>query len=299
MTWFIALLLAVVSLTPAWKPLQKHQAGLLSRKLPAINRTMAGHVPAPMPRPAQTAPPNLQASASYAVDLESAAVLFNRHADKPLPIASITKLVTAMVILESHDLNEDVTIPPLPPYRAEDAKLGLVPGQRFKLQDLLQAALIPSANDAADALAIYDSGSLDAFANKMNNLTAKWGIGTAHFTTASGLVETNNYASAEALARLAKIALHHPDFKRWAATPSTRITTLDGQAFDLFSTNRLLQDQRFTGIKTGYTPAAGQSLLTLVTIKGRPVITVVLNSPDRFGETTALADWIEANYEWY
>lgn len=243
-------------------------------------------------------PLNLSASSVYAVDLDSAKVLYEQAANTTRPIASLTKLVTAMVILHTHDLDEIVTIPPLPTYQPDDAKLGITAGQQFKLVDLLSATLIPSANDAADALAIYDSGSLALFTAKMNNLAKQWGIVDAHFTSANGLHEQDNYASASALAKFAKIALHNPYFAKTVSSSSSTISDQAGNTYALITTNRLLANNRFTGLKTGFTAAAGQSLIALTTSNGHQIITVVLNSPDRFAETTALANWIDQSYRW-
>ncbi|MBW3538025.1 serine hydrolase [Candidatus Parcubacteria bacterium] len=240
----------------------------------------------------------LGARAAYAVDLDTATPLYQQNSAQPLPIASIAKIVTAMVIIKSHDLEEVVTVPTLPAYRPEDAKLGLTAGQRFKVKDLLAATLIPSASDAADALASADAGSNAAFAAKMNRLSERWGIKGTRFTNPSGLGAEENLASAEALARLAKIALANQTFAQLAAAPTATITDQAGQTYPLTSTNRLLGDPRITGLKTGYTPAAGQSFLALSTVNGHRVLTVVLNSPDRFAETAALINWIERNYHW-
>ncbi|HSH31766.1 MAG TPA: serine hydrolase [Candidatus Saccharimonadales bacterium] len=253
----------------------------------------------PLAEPIRTGPEELKlaARAAYAVDLNTAAPLYQQNSRQALPIASITKIVTAMVIIKSHDLEEVVTVPALPSYRPEDAQLGLTPGQRFKLRDLLAASLIPSANDAADTLAIFDAGSGSAFAAKMNRLVGEWGITEMSFTNPSGLPD-GNVASAENLAKISKIALANPSFSTLVATNAVTISDLGGKSYPLVSTNQLLADARIIGLKTGYTPTAGQSFVSLATIKGHRVITVVLNSPDRFGETTQLINWIERSYSW-
>ncbi len=254
----------------------------------------------PVQMPVKTTGEMLQlgASSSLAVDVDTNTVLFTKNASERRPIASITKLVTAMVVLRDHQLSEVVTVPALPTYQSEDATMGLVAGQQFKLGDLLKAAMISSANDAADALAIADSGSKEAFGAKMNGLVSDWGISDAHFTNPTGLVDQDNYASADALAKIGKIALANTELRTLVATRSSQITSLNGQTFNLASTNQLLSDARFSGLKTGYTAAAGQSLVGLVDVHGHKVITVVLNSPDRFGETQALVNYLERTYTW-
>lgn len=241
---------------------------------------------------------SLGATNVYAIDLVTARALYSKNPRGKRPIASITKIVTAMVILQSHQFNETVTVGDLPAYKPEDEKIGLSSGQQFKLEALMKAMLIQSANDAADALAIYDSGSIKAFSDKMNLFTRLWGIEGTHFVSSNGLIDTDNYATADGLVKLGKLAITNSKIAAEVASSSVVITSLQGQAYSLTSTNHLLQDGRFIGIKTGYTEAAGQSLLGLAKIGDHTVITAVLNSPDRFGETTTLINWIQENYQW-
>jgi D-alanyl-D-alanine carboxypeptidase (penicillin-binding protein 5/6) len=133
--------------------------------------------PVAMVAPIKTgdSPLDVGAAAVYAIDRSSGQVLYQRGASTPRAIASITKLATAMTIVHGHDLNEVITVPELPAYKPEDELIGLVPGERYRLRDLLAALLVQSGNDAADTLAISDSGSLPAFSAKMNRLMAEWG----------------------------------------------------------------------------------------------------------------------------
>lgn len=241
---------------------------------------------------------SLRAKSALAIDFATAQVLHESASQAKLPIASITKMVTAMTVLESHKTDEIVTVPELPAFYPEEAQIGLRKGQRFLLGELLKAALIPSANDAAEALALWDSGTRAAFTAKMNRLAHQWGIRESNFASVSGLQDQDNFATAADLAKFAKIALANPEIRTWVATPASVISDREGKPYNLISTNQLLQDGRISGIKTGYTPAAGQSLIGLAEIRGRQVITVVLGSPDRFGETRKLLDWLERNWEW-
>lgn len=250
--------------------------------------------------PVKTGSESYQSPAKSAllIDFDSARIMYAHNPDAKLPIASISKLATAVVILQKHGLAETVTIGSLPSYHPEAVKLNLRPGQQFSVEALLKAALIPSANDAADALAIYDSGSVGEFTKAMNELAAQWGIGDVNFTTANGLNEVNNYASARSLAKLAKVALGNKTLATIVSQASAQISDSAGQSYTLISTNRLLGNGQVVGLKTGYTPEAGQSFLGLADIKGQRVISVVLNSPDRFGETQSLYTWAELNWEW-
>lgn len=239
----------------------------------------------------------LGAKSVYAIDIDTAQVLYSVNSQAKLPIASITKLAAALVVLRNHTLEETVTVKNMPSYPEGAQLLGLSAGQKFKLSELLKAAVIESDNDAIDALALHTSPTLPAFAAQMNRLMQKWGITDVYFDNASGLGD-KSLASAEALAKLGRLAILNPDIAKLAATATATVTDTSGASYQIDSSNDLLPDSRFSGIKTGYTELAGQSFVGLATINGHRVITVVLNSPDRFGETKALADWIQNNYTW-
>ncbi len=242
---------------------------------------------------------SLQAASSYAVDAETFMPLHSTGSDKQLPIASITKITSALVVLKHYLPDQIVTIPTLPLYQPNDSLLKVTPGEQFRFDQLLAAALIPSANDASDSLAIASTGTTTAFSQAMNRLMEEWGIGSVHYTNPSGLSDDNNYATAQSLAKIAKLATASPLFNQLTSTKQTTIANIAGKTYNLSSTNELLgSDPRISGLKTGFTAAAGQCFVGLATIKGHKVITVVLNSPDRFGETKQMLDWIERNWSW-
>ena len=276
-------------------------AGLAARKATqTLERpTVASYQAEPLPVPTTTQTLPLSAVSAYAVDLDTGQVLYSQNDGQRRPIASITKLVTALVIVRSHAPDEIVTVPTLPAYDPADSRLGLASGQRLTVEALLEAMLIPSADDAADTLAITDSGSDAAFSAKMNQLVADWGIADSHFSSPSGLIDANSYTTAQSLAKLAMLALANPLVARITATPTTTIKTTSGTVFVMTSTNDLLRQGVITGIKTGYTPAAGQSLVGLATIDGHPVVTVILGSQDRFGDTVELINYLKETYQWH
>lgn len=241
---------------------------------------------------------NLTASNAVAIDAATGQILYAKNPDQPHAIASITKIFTVLVILRDHSLDEIVSVPQLPAYTNGAVALGLKSGQQFKLEQLLRAALIPSANDAADTLAIWDAGSVPAFTAKMNQLMAVWGIPDLHFNSANGLEDNNNFASAMALTRAARLLLTNTQVKAITAMPSTAISDLSGQKYQLTTTNELLKEPGFSGIKTGYTLVAGQCLLARASVQGHDVITVVLGSQDRFGETRQIINAIDQAYKW-
>lgn len=244
-------------------------------------------------------PLSLAAASAYAVDADTFTPLFSLNSDKQLPIASLTKIGTALIALKNNSSDQIITIPNLPTYSSQDALAHLLPGEQFRFNQLLAAALIPSANDAADSLAITTAGNIEGFTSSMNQMLAEWEIENTHYSNASGLVDKDNYASSRSLAKLAKLGLSNALFAQLTSTPHTSITDLTGRTFELKTTNELLgSDPRISGIKTGFTAAAGQCFVGLATIKGHKVITVILGSPNRFGETKQLLDWIERNWSW-
>jgi D-alanyl-D-alanine carboxypeptidase (penicillin-binding protein 5/6) len=243
-------------------------------------------------------PLKLRAKASYAIERRSGQVLHSNNAARPLPVASITKLATVVTILHDHKLGEMVTIPVLPTYQPEDELIGLKAGEHYTVRDLLAATLIGSANDAADALAINDSGTITAFSDKMNQRMVDWHIANAHFSNPTGLTDAGNAASAQAIAQLGLLVLHNQTVREFINDKNGTITSKEGRTIPLTTTNQLLQTGKFNGIKTGYTLAAGQCFVGLSTIQNREVVTVVLGSPDRFGETQTLTNWINQTYTW-
>jgi D-alanyl-D-alanine carboxypeptidase (penicillin-binding protein 5/6) len=269
-----------------------HQSALAT----GLPNDSAVAVPQVMGQPAE---PQLTAASWYAIDVATGTTLASHDATTERPIASVTKLATALVIVHDHPLNEQLTVPPLPTYAADDEILHLQAGERFSTNDLLAALLINSADDSADALALADSGTEAAFVAKMNQLVARWGIARAHFSNPSGLVDTGNGASAQAVAELAQLVLQNPTLRRLVDTPAATITDSAGRSIALTTTDELLPSGQFQGIKTGYTEAAGECFVGLTTIAGHQVITVVLGSGNRFGDTTTLANWIRQNYQWH
>jgi len=269
-----------------------------SQELPA-SQVAKPETSAPVPIKQADTDPYLQAASVYVVDTTTGTVLYQKNADQARPIASLTKIITILTILKEHKPSEQVTVPQLEPYKSGDALAGLTTGDQLLLKDLVAAALIPSDNDAADALAIYDSRTKDKFYGKMNTIAQEWGMTTARFASASGLQDAGNYASARDVATMARLGLHNKLFKDLTATKTMKITSKQGKVYTLETTNDLLDGVKVFGIKTGYTPASGECLVTRSLINGHEIITVVLSSPDRFGETTRLLDWVTQSYSWH
>ncbi len=266
----------------------------------AKNAFVSSYQTTPIPVQLTTAPTDLinPNTTAYAVDAATMTPLYAQNQTTPRAIASITKLTAMIVVLGDHKLSDQVTVGKLPTYDPADETLGLTQGQVFSVDALVKAALIPSDNDAADALAIYDAGSRSAFIAKMNAKLAQWGINGAHFSSVEGLTDAGNYANAIALAKIGKLALTNPTIASLVRTPYATISDSAGQTYRLKSSDNLLASGQFYGIKTGYTDAAGQCFVGLAHVNGHDVITVVLHSNDRFGDTSRLLNWIQGAWQW-
>lgn len=230
------------------------------------------------------------------LDVGSNAQLWQWNADTSLPMASVTKLMTVLVALETLSPEDVVTIPAEalaiePGY----VRIGLQAGQRVRVLTLLYGALLPSGNDAALALAIAAAGNEQAFVTKMNDRAQDWGLTQTHFMNPHGIDAPDHYASARDLAQLAIRALEDPLIAEIVATP-----VKDIENFHLVNTNQLLTTYAGAyGVKTGTTDNAGQ---VLIGAARRPnqgdVLTVVMNSSDRFAETAGLMDFYFTHWAW-
>ena len=242
---------------------------------------------------------NLGAHSALIYNVGSGQVLFHKNDNQQVPMASLTKLMTAMVIMQRHKPDDVVTIPDgLPPLGPADEALGLSPGEKFTVASMLQALLVQSANDAANALAVWDSGSIEGFTSQMNAYAKQWGLRDSNFVDANGLDTPNHYSSAQDLQKLSSILLSSKDFRTLVNTQKATITDMAGKSYVLTTTNQDLSLPYVYGIKTGFTDNAGQSLILLGRKDGHELITVVLNSPDRFQESKNMLDWAFNNYTW-
>lgn len=242
---------------------------------------------------------NAQAKSALIYDVDSAQILYEKNAEQALPMASLTKLMTAMVIMQEHSRDEIVTIPDnLPALQAADQKIGVTAGEQFRLSELIKALLIYSGNDVANSLAIWDSGSIEAFAQKMNDYASEWGLDQSHFVNPTGLDATAHQSSSKDLLALTSIMLHNKVFRDIINTQKTIITNTNGKPYSLTTTNEDLRVPYIYGVKTGLTDAAGQSLILLAQKNGHEIITVVLNSPNRFQESKNMVDYTFNNYIW-
>lgn len=243
--------------------------------------------------------PVIEARSVYAIDLATGTPLFVRDIFTRRPIASVAKLVTAMVILDSHDISEVLTVSK-GAVSQEGSRMWLQEGETITVEATLKGLLVNSGNDAAYALAQFDSGSSAAFIEKMNAKALSLGLRDTHFSNVMGFDERDNYSTAFDTMLFSRAALAYPTILQTVSIQKGEVTSVNGKIRHILeSTNELLLSPYFKirGLKTGRTPRAGQTFVALAELNGgHEVLTIVLDSPNRFKETTILLDWIVRNF---
>jgi D-alanyl-D-alanine carboxypeptidase (penicillin-binding protein 5/6) len=245
--------------------------------LAAVTAALACAAPALAAAPPAT-PPVLQAKAAIVVQPDTRAVVYAKNADARRPIASTTKLMTALLVLERLDLSDVVTTVAYHPSPSESVA-GLAAGERLTVADLLRALLLPSANDAAQTLAVDVAGSRRAFVAMMNRRARELGLRNTHYDNPIGLDGPGNYSSAADLVKLALVLRRFPFFVQ--TTNTQRLTLHSGaRRRVLVNRNTLLgQAPWVNGVKTGHTNTAGYVLVGSATRDGVTVLSAVLDDP--------------------
>ena len=234
----------------------------------------------------------LSAQSAILIEADSGRVLYEQNADEKRLIASTTKLMTALVALESgHDVQEVVTIEP-EDTRTEGSSLYLKEGEQLTLETLLYGLLLHSGNDAALAIARYCRGSVEAFVEDMNEMTKQLHMTNSHFENPNGLNGETHYSTARDMAKLAQACLQQETL---AEIVATRSISMEGRSFQ--NHNKLLwQYEGCIGMKTGYTELAGRTLVSAAQRDGMTLIAVTLNAPDDWNDHKTLFDYGFSNY---
>lgn len=233
------------------------------------------------------------ASKAILVAVGADAPLYSKNAAKQHPPASLTKVLTAVIAIESGRLDEKVTVSATAPLAGGSA-LYLKAGEVYTLSDLLYAALLVSANDAAAAIAEHLGGSIEGFSDIMNTRAAQLGMKNSHFNNPHGMPETGQFSTAEDLSILGRHAAKLPLFLSMAKTPRH---TLEGGK-TVVNQNKILGTNGVLAGKTGYTDEAGQCLLTIAERDGLTLVSVVLGSQgtNMWSDTTTLLQYGFNNY---
>ena len=222
--------------------------------------------------------PPLAAQSAALVDSYSGEFLYTKNPDAKQYPASSTKILTALIVIEAGNLDQLVTVAP-EDTKVEPSSLDLKPGQQFTRRQLLFGMLLKSANDVAMCLARDNAGSVPGFAEKMDQRAAELGATNSHFVNPHGLHDPNHYTTAHDLVLIARAAMQQPLFRQIVSTIYYTWRTPNGEVDELRNHNRLLRHfAGCNGLKTGYTRAAQQVLVSSALRGGHEVISVVLHT---------------------
>ena len=234
----------------------------------------------------------VSAEKAIVTDAATGRVIYELNADSRSLIASTTKIMTALVICEQCNVLDRMRIPK-EAVGIEGSSMYLQEGEILTIQDLLYGLMLRSGNDAAVALAIYCGGTVEGFAELMNDKARALGLTGTHFTNPHGLDAPEHYSTARDLAVLAAYAMGNPVFNKTVSTKSVTV----GQRV-LKNHNKLLwQVEGADGVKTGYTRAAGRILVSSATRNERRIITVTINDPNDWADHSALVNDAFSRYE--
>lgn len=234
--------------------------------------------------------PAISAKGAIVIDRNSQVILYQKNANLILPPASTTKIMTALVALDYYKPDDILSVKTA---TVEGSVLGISQNEKFRFEDLLYAMLLPSANDAALAIAENYPGGEKEFVKKMNEKAKEFHLLSTAFADPIGLEDNKDYTSSLDLARLSSIALENSEFSKVVATKNITIRSFDGKDYFLYSLNKLLDLPGINGIKTGTTEGAGQVLVTSKKIaNGQDLIIVVMQSQDRFADTEILLNYL-------
>ena len=245
-----------------------------------------GHGDLPSP------PTGISARGAVLLEASSGAVVYGHNQNTRLPMASTTKIMTALVALESLPLQTEVIIPS-EAVGIEGSSIYLCEGEMLTLEQLLYALLLASANDAAVAIALAVSGSVEAFAQRMNEKAEVLGLTETHFVNPHGLDHPDHFTTALELAIITRAALDNADFKRICSTQKKTIPLHGEEGVRLLvNHNKLLSSyEGCVGVKTGFTKKTGRCLVSAAERDGVALIAVTLGDPDDWRDHKALLDY--------
>ena len=243
-----------------------------------------------------SATPDVSAQSAILIEKNSGRILYSKSADLRLPIASTTKIMTALCALEYCDINMTVTISDTAS-GVEGSSMYLETGEKMTIKELLYGLMLSSGNDAA--VAISEATECD-FIQLMNETADKIGAKNTHFTNPNGLPDDEHYSTCSDMARITAYAMQNPDFCEIVCTKSYRIEG-EGKAYPrvLVNHNKLLNAyDGCIGVKTGFTKAAGRCLVSAAERDGMTLICVTLNAPNDWNDHKSMFDYGFSNYKY-
>ena len=261
--------------------------------------------PAALAQPLEEGTPmTLTAPSAILIEAETGAVIFEKNADEQRPVASVTKLMTLLLLFERLDtgaitLEDKVTVSPNA--AGQTGSQALIDAHAvYPLKDLLKSTIIASGNDSAVALAEYVAGTEESFVSLMNERAKEMGLSTTHYVNCTGLPAEGQYTSARDVAAISREVVKHPGYFTYSSTWLDTLTHPSGRTTDLTNTNRLVRFYKdCDGLKTGSTNEAKYCISATAQRNGMRLIAVVLgvpNSQTRFDEARAMMDYGFATY---
>ncbi|MBQ5321089.1 MAG: D-alanyl-D-alanine carboxypeptidase [Oscillospiraceae bacterium] len=236
--------------------------------------------------------PNISAAAVALINAETGEVLYGENETEKLPMASTTKIMTALLSIEAGNLDEKFTVDSNA-IRVEGTSMGLKEGDKVTLYELCVGMLLSSGNDAANAAAVRVGGSIEAFVEMMNEKAEKLSLTSTNFETVSGLDSKGHGSSALDMARLGAKALENEVFKSICSSKSVKVCFGQPEIQrTLYNHNKLLTlDEDIIGVKTGYTKKAGRCLVSAKEVDGITLVAVTLNASDDWNAHIKLFDY--------
>ena len=243
--------------------------------------------------------PDINAKAAIVYDVNSSRYLYSKGIEEKLPVASLTKVLTAIITVEKLNFQDIVTIPK-EAVRVDGERQDLYLGEQITIGDLLKMMLIKSSNDAAYALAFYGNTRGIDYIAEMNAKATNFGMDSSHFKDVAGLND-EAYSSAQDMVKLVKQALNYPILWTIMSQQTVDIKSVNGINHHVETTNQLFnQISGIVGGKTGFTDDAMGCMILVVEVPGENdmIISIVLGSNERFIDTKKLIDWTRQAYKW-
>lgn len=240
---------------------------------------------------------NVSAQKAVVIDKSTSTVFYQKSSNEKCSMASTTKIMTCLIACEKLKQNDIVTITNKMLDKTEGSLIYLKVGDKITVSDLIKGALLASGNDAANALAVYTSGSVSEFIKLMNLYALKFGMSNTHFETPSGLDSKNHYSTAYDMALLTSHALDNKIFASVCKLQKADIT-INGNVQTIYNHNKLLyQTENCIGVKTGFTEKSGRCLVSAYDYKGSTIIIVTLNDYDDWNDHKKLFDYAKNQYK--
>ena len=260
--------------------------GLISAKSYMVNQTVSGPGPAP----------EISAAQAILIDEKTGKVLYEKNADEKAYPASTTKIMTALLVLETLELYDSPidqkVIVPQEAEGVEGSSLYLKAGEKIYLQDLLYGLMLQSGNDAAVALASITAGDVDSFVEKMNEKAEMLHCSGTHFVNPNGLFDENHYTTVRDMSIIARESMSHKMFRTIVAAPSWDADREESDFEHFYNKNKTVHEFKGgTGIKIGFTKASGRTLVASSSRDGHEVICVVMGAPNWFNDAYTLMEY--------